>query len=236
MWGGYFAFVGESVNTSLTEQQVVNFTVKVQSGIPTGSMEFDDRLNRKLFKSIAGGAFKKKKRYVFASQLSSAEKLEAADSESMSMANTRLIFQVLSEITERAMLGLDFRNLNALIELAGVAKFLKVRGALATRKSMVVAVSDGIDELLRMLNANLGRMQGTAASEMNATDAQFIRVVKILMDVVEAGQQLAVFAKGDHHRRRPFDVALIVICILEFVSYVVFVLVRRHQLRNFKID
>jgi hypothetical protein len=106
------------------------------------------------------------------------------------------------EITEHAKLDLDFQNLNALMELAGMAEFLKVRGALATHKSMVVAVLEAVNELLRMFNANLGRIQSTAASEM----------------------------------RQSFDIALIAMYLIEFVSYVVFIFVRRRQLRKFKID
>jgi hypothetical protein len=116
----------------------------------------------------------KKTRYVHASRLSPADTLDASDSDAMLKGNAKLIFQVLSEITERAKLGLDFQNLNALIELAGMVKHLKVRGALPTRKSTLVAVLEAINEPLRMHNANIGRTQSTVASEMNAADVQFI--------------------------------------------------------------
>jgi hypothetical protein len=155
----------------------------------------------------------------------------------MSRENTRLIFQILSEMTERAKLGLDFETLNALIELAGMTQFAKMGKALGTRKSMIVAVADGIEELLEDLDRKLTGIKGTVEEEMNSTgEANFAELVVHLMQIPASGEKLAFFSQNTEHVRRPVDLVLICVCFVEFIAYVVFIYVRRRQTRGFKLD
>jgi hypothetical protein len=235
MRGGYFGFIGEGVSDDIVEQELFEFTV---SGIPekvaTESIISDNIRSRKLFKSMTGN-FVSKRSYHFAGGITPREKLDADGP--MSKANTRLIFAILSEITDRAKLGLDFQNLNILIELAGVAQFPRISGALENRKSMVIAVARDIDDLLDDLSRELAWLKTRVWTEMNSTgDANFAELVTHLMQIAASGEKLAFFSQSEEHVRRPVDLAMVGVCLIEFIAYVTFIFIRRRQTRGFKVD
>jgi hypothetical protein len=228
---GFFAFVGETANDDIARQDLLSFAPS-RSDYGQESVSYDNHINRKLFKMLVGRSSQKKRRGRIARNVTPGDVLNATDSGEM----TKVIFEILSEITERARLALDLQNLRTLLELSGTIHFLRAEKTIVNRKERTREIYDSLIELEVFLNESLAGMRSEVSAEAASADERLVTALEQLMKLETEAQVLIAYSAGERERWLTWNVVLIAICVFEFVDYVVFFLVRRHQTRNFKID
>jgi hypothetical protein len=232
---GFFALIGETVNGEIAKQELFGFKA-TQANYTQESASYDHFHNRKLFKSMVRRVSSRKSRYVAAQQVKPADVLTAKGKAGITKENTRIIFQILSEITERAKLALDLQTLKNLVEVSGTVHFLRAEKTISHRKEQTVEIYRGLIELETFLNTSLGEMRGVASAEASTADERLDQTLEQLLELEAQAQALDNFSRKERERRVTWNIVLAVMCVFEFLYYVVFFCIRRYQTRNFKID
>jgi hypothetical protein len=232
---GFFAFVGETNGDDIGKQELLSF-VPTASDYTQESVSYDNHYNRKLFKGLVGRKSPKKRRYVVAGNVTPGDVLTAKDDGEMTKENTKVIFEILSEITERAKLALDLEILKSLLELIGSLHVLRAEKTLTDRIGQTRETHRSLTELKLFMNDSLSAMSNVVSAEASTTDERLVKTLEQLLQLETEAQVLTAYSKEEHQRWFSWNVVLGAICIFEFVDYVVFFFIRRHQTRDFKID
>jgi hypothetical protein len=232
---GFFAFVGEIAGADIAKQELFAFAPS-PSAYTQESVSYDNYHSRKLFKVLVGRASPKKLRYVVAGSVTPDDVLTGINDGEMTRNNTEIIFEILSEITERAKLALDLQNLKTLLEVSGTIHFLRAEKSIVHRKEETQKIYQSLIELEVFLNESLGTMKNVVAAEASTTDERLVEALEKLLQLETEAQVLTTYSEEANQRWLAWNVLLIAICIVEFLDYVVFFFIRRYQTRNFKID
>jgi hypothetical protein len=171
-----------------------------------------------------------------ASRITSGEVLTAKNASEPSIETTKLIFTILSEITERAKLVLDLQNLKRLVEVSGTLHFLRAENTIGDRKEQTQEISKRLIELEQFLDKSLDDMMTEVSSEVTAADHRLVETLEVLANLEALSERYASLAEHENRTRMTWNVMLAIVCVVEFLYYAVFFCVKRHQTRNFKID
>jgi hypothetical protein len=231
----FFTFIGQAAANHLGEQELLNFTVSPVTQKKKAAATHS-RSNRKLFKSIAGFNYRKKQALAISEQIASLETLLENSSMEMTPENTKLIFQVLSEITERAKSALNPQELKEMIESMASLKILQAEEKISKRKAAFQKVSSEIEELNEIVEDCLSHVNQTVIDEMEFAANASAKALEKLMKGMLLGKDVAHFATVGGKGSIRGSIVLGVICGIEFVSYVIFICVRSKQTKNFKMD
>jgi hypothetical protein len=234
---GYLTFIGFAAESGEGRQELGEFRIE-PAHISQSIVKSENSQNRKLFKGTFGKKYQEKPSSMLASQIHVGDTLNASDSSTMSRANTELIFRLLSEVTERAKLGLDFQTLRAMIDVAATIHFLKAEKKILRRKDTLNEVGQGIDQLMEFLENHLNVITDSIWIQTNATVDGIGGILSNLSMSFERAEILAQRSEKSKQRlkHRGFEFVIAVICGIEFVCFCIFIAVRRHQTRNFKRD
>jgi hypothetical protein len=113
---------------------------------------------------------------------------------------------------------------------------LRAEKTIIHRKERIQELYQSSVELEVFLNESLDALQNIVSAEASNIDERLVKALEQLLQLETEAQVLSTYSKEERQQWLTWNVILIGICIFEFVDYVVFFLVRRHQTRNFKID
>ncbi|OHT04341.1 hypothetical protein TRFO_28168 [Tritrichomonas foetus] len=237
---GYFSVFGTPETQTkggqyLGDQRV--FSIKASPvNIQNDDVDLFTKNNRKLLRSMIGRNYQKKKNYEYADKVKNSEQLKAKG-DKIDTGVTKLMFQILSEITERAKLGINDTELANLLEISVLIKLINAEKKLSSRRLALKNIENDVLLFKETIEDNLTNLTGIVAERMKEIEENGFQTLKQIMPKIWEGGKLVDFTlKGKKNMKtmHPVTFWLAVIATIEAVLFVVFFLVRRKQTKDFK--
>ena len=172
---------------------------------------------------------------MFSSRIEPKEVLEELDLSDMSPYNTALIFHVLSEIADRTKLVMNMTDLHEAIQMKVGVRLMDAEEKIAKRKRAIDALSDEVANFTDQIGGEIKEIQDFVFDQLKEMVAQSQKHLDDLLASQNTTKKLSRFSKSATTQANHASV-LLVVSLVEAAAFIAFFLVRRKQLRNFKID
>lgn len=232
---GFFTFMGEGDDSGSGDQDIQSFEVKPVSEVSKEFAEEQSNKRRRSLRATFDYLFKKRAAMMFSSRIDPKEVLEELDLSDMSPYNTALIFHVLSEIADRAKLVMNMEDLHEAIQMKVGVRLMDAEEKIAKRKRAIDALSDEVANFSDQIGGEINEIQDFVFDQLKEMVAQSQRHLDDLLASQNTTKKLSRFSKSATTQANHASV-LLVVSLVEAVAFIAFFLVRRKQLRNFKID
>lgn len=246
---GFFSFFGSPSSTEIGDQNLFSFNIKDptesdQNSQTEISKDHQMKLNKnlKIFKSKLGIYFTKKKPLLYSSQINISENLTENQNQSnkIDVEATKMIFQILSEITERAKLGLNDTEFENLLEISAIIKLIRAEKKITKRRAVLDEISNHIDDIKLSLVKNLTNLTDTVSNEMHEIEENGFEILKKFMPKLWEGNSVVnevIKNKKEAKKEWSVNLILLIISSIETVLFVIFFIIKRHKTKDFrKID
>lgn len=236
---GYFSFFGIP-STNNGDQILYSFKVNLPSEYQQNYSNSTINKNLKIFKSKLGLYYAKKKKLNYSSQISINDTLQDQNRNKIDIETTKTIFHILSEITERAKLGLNDTEFDTLLELSAIMKLSRSEKKISKRRAVLDEIENYIDDIKTSLLHNLTNLTKTVSDEMNNIEETGFEMLKSFMPKLWEGSIVVnevIKIKKESKKEFPLNLVLLIISLIETALFVIFFIYKRHKTKNFrKID
>ena len=151
-----------------------------------------------------------------------------------------MIFHILSEITERAKLGLNDTEFENLLEISAIIKLIRAEKKITKRRAVLDEISNHIEDIKLSLFKNLTNLTKTVSVEMHEIEENGFEILKKFMPKLWEGNSVVnEIIKNKKEAKKEWSVNLILLIIssIETVVFVIFFFIKRHKTKDFrKID
>lgn len=240
---GFFSFFGIPSSSDIGDQNLFSFEMKEPTIDDSQSNDHQLNKNLKIFKSKLGIYYSKKKQLFYSSKIDIKENLTENQKQKQNQMNeeaTKMMFHILSEITERAKLGLNETEFETLLELSAVIKLVKSKEKITKRRAVLDEISKHIDDIKSSLIKNLTSLTKTVSDEMKEIEETGFDELKKIMPKVWEGNSVVnevIKRKKETKKKLSVNLILLMISVIETVLFVIFFIYKRHKTKDFrKID